>query len=138
MAGLSLSQINNILSDTDSEENLFASAGSDSEEDEVLSDNRSVNQLSIPDGESLASDIEENVEISSQQTYPSKDGKYMWSEKSDRSSAGRYSTENILNTVPGPTQYAISRVTNIKSAFELFIPPDVEKIIIEMSNTEGK
>ncbi|XP_035772477.1 uncharacterized protein LOC102793740, partial [Neolamprologus brichardi] len=39
---------------------------------------------------------------------------------------------------PGPTQYAISRVDDLKSSFQLFLPESIEGIILEMTNLEGK
>ena len=40
--------------------------------------------------------------------------------------------------VPGPNRYAVSRVQDIKSAFELFITPSIKKDILEMINLEGR
>lgn len=39
---------------------------------------------------------------------------------------------------PGPTRYATSRVDDIKSSFELFLPEFIEGIILEMTNLEEK
>lgn len=46
--------------------------------------------------------------------------------------------ENIMSKRPGPTLFAVSRCCNIKSAFLLFFPPTIEKIIIENTNKYGR
>lgn len=38
---------------------------------------------------------------------------------------------------PGPTRLAISHAADILSTFQLFFPPAIKKIIIEMTNVEG-
>ncbi|KAJ8415108.1 hypothetical protein AAFF_G00008060 [Aldrovandia affinis] len=40
--------------------------------------------------------------------------------------------------VPGPSRFAVTRVHDIKSAFELFIPQSVERIILDNTNLEGR
>jgi len=50
----------------------------------------------------------------------------------------KLSSENIIKTVPGPTRMALTRVTDIKSAFELVMPDSIQKIILEMPNVEGR
>ncbi|KAJ8406096.1 hypothetical protein AAFF_G00309840 [Aldrovandia affinis] len=40
--------------------------------------------------------------------------------------------------VPGPTRFAVTPVHDIKSAFELFIPQSVERIILDNTNLEGR
>ncbi|XP_049316471.1 piggyBac transposable element-derived protein 4-like isoform X1 [Bactrocera dorsalis] len=42
--------------------------------------------------------------------------------------------ENIISTQPGPTRFAVSRCHDIVSAFLLFFPPPIEKIVIENTN----
>ncbi|XP_024151020.1 piggyBac transposable element-derived protein 4-like [Oryzias melastigma] len=51
---------------------------------------------------------------------------------------GRARVENIIKMTPGPTRYAASRVDDIKSSFQLFLPESIEGIILEMTNLEGK
>ena len=46
--------------------------------------------------------------------------------------------ENIVRMTPGPTRYATSRVDDIKSSFQLFSPESIVKIILEMTNLEGR
>ncbi|KAJ8405688.1 hypothetical protein AAFF_G00316680 [Aldrovandia affinis] len=38
---------------------------------------------------------------------------------------------------PGPTRIAVTRITDIKSVFELLMPKSIQKIVIEMTNLEG-
>ena len=38
---------------------------------------------------------------------------------------------------PGPTRYATSRVDDIKSSFQLFLPESIVEIILAMTNLEG-
>lgn len=39
---------------------------------------------------------------------------------------------------PGPIRYATSRVDDIKSSFQLFLPESIVEIILEMTNLEGR
>uniref|UniRef100_A0A3Q3L0N4 Nucleolin n=1 Tax=Mastacembelus armatus TaxID=205130 RepID=A0A3Q3L0N4_9TELE len=71
-----------------------------------------------------------------QEPFQSKSGHLLWSSSpQDRRSRAR--VKNIKIT-PGPTRYATSRVDDIKSSFQLFLPESIEGIIVEMTNLEGK
>ncbi|KAL3967747.1 aryl hydrocarbon receptor [Sarotherodon galilaeus] len=75
-----------------------------------------------------------------EETLQSKSGHLLWSSSllgKGKSPRGRARVKNIKMT-PGPTQYAISRVDDIKSSFQLFLPESIEEIILEMTNLEGK
>ena len=39
---------------------------------------------------------------------------------------------------PGPTRYAISRVDDIKSSFQLFLLESMEEITLDMTNLKGR
>lgn len=39
---------------------------------------------------------------------------------------------------PGPTRFAVTRVSDIQSEFQLFISPPVERIILDMTNLEER
>jgi len=67
---------------------------------------------------------------------PSKNGKLSWSH-SPPERQGRLSAANVIKMVPGATKYAVSHVQDIKSAFDLFITPSIEKDVLEMTNLEG-
>ena len=68
--------------------------------------------------------------------FQSKDGNLLWySSPQDR--GGRARGENIIRMTPGPTRYATSRVDDIKSSFQLFLPESIVEIILAMTNLEG-
>ncbi|KAJ3614718.1 hypothetical protein NHX12_018289 [Muraenolepis orangiensis] len=70
-------------------------------------------------------------------TFQSKNGNLLWySSTQDR--GGRARVENIVRMTPGPTRYATSRVDDIKSSFQLFLPESIVEIIMEMTNLEGR
>uniref|UniRef100_A0A0E9XN50 Uncharacterized protein n=1 Tax=Anguilla anguilla TaxID=7936 RepID=A0A0E9XN50_ANGAN len=69
--------------------------------------------------------------------FTSKNGELLWS-GSPVERQGRLSAANVIKMVPGPTRYASSHVQDIKSAFELFITPSMQKDILEMTNLEGR
>lgn len=123
----------NISSDYDGSQN---SSYSDFE-DAILSDNRSDSEVFISDGESEASEVDFNMSTNNI-SYLSKDNKIVWHKEPSNSYKGRLGAENVLRTKPGPTQFATARVTDIKSSFELFISKEIETIIIEMTNIEGR
>lgn len=85
-----------------------------------------------PDYEASSSDENETLSdppVVSQppaNTLPSKNGKLLWS-VSPLEQQGRLSAANVIKMVPGPTRYAVSHVQDIKSAFELFITPSIER-----------
>ncbi|XP_059209533.1 piggyBac transposable element-derived protein 4-like [Centropristis striata] len=74
---------------------------------------------------------------STEGTWTSKDGKIKWS-TSPHQSRGRLSSSNVIKMTPGPTRFAVTRVDDIESAFQLFISPPIEKIILDMTNLEGR
>nr|XP_023659233.1 piggyBac transposable element-derived protein 4-like isoform X2 [Paramormyrops kingsleyae]XP_023659235.1 piggyBac transposable element-derived protein 4-like isoform X2 [Paramormyrops kingsleyae] len=43
-----------------------------------------------------------------------------------------------LRKVPGPTKFAVKHVSDIRSAFELFISKSIQKDFLKMTNLEGK
>lgn len=46
--------------------------------------------------------------------------------------------ENIITTQAGPTRFAVSRCDDMLSAFLLFFPPPIERIVIENTNKHGR
>lgn len=81
---------------------------------------------------------DEKQETSSTEgTWTSKDGNVKWS-TSPHQSRGRLSSSNVIKMTPGPTRFAVTRVDDIQSAFQLFISPPIEKIILNMTNLEGR
>lgn len=69
--------------------------------------------------------------------YPSKNGKYLWTQTSTIKQIGRISKQDIINLTPGPTRYATSRADSIKSSFLLFMPSDLMKLVVNMTNLKG-
>lgn len=66
-------------------------------------------------------------------TFVSKSGQ-VWSSTPFQIDSGRFRTENIISLRPGATRYAKSRVSDIKSAFMLFFPTNIQNIILKHSN----
>ncbi|KAJ8403326.1 hypothetical protein AAFF_G00350980 [Aldrovandia affinis] len=83
------------------------------------------------------SDEEEEELDDDEELFISKDKKMSWS-SIPYETHGKAQAENIIRMTPGPTRFAISRVQDIKSAFELFIPESIQKILIDMTNMEGR
>ncbi|KAJ3603104.1 hypothetical protein NHX12_030848, partial [Muraenolepis orangiensis] len=70
-------------------------------------------------------------------TFQSNEGNLLWySSTQDR--GGRARVDNIIRMTPGPTRYATSRVDDIKSSFQLFLPESIVEIILEITNLEGR
>nr|XP_033488734.1 piggyBac transposable element-derived protein 4-like [Epinephelus lanceolatus] len=69
--------------------------------------------------------------------FKSKDGNMEWSAEPPIIKRGMHRAERLRGQ-PGPTLYAVSRVDTIKSAFELFITPSIENIVLDMTNLEGR
>ncbi|KAJ8384204.1 hypothetical protein AAFF_G00207520 [Aldrovandia affinis] len=78
---------------------------------------------------------EDPEEESPEVTFPSKDGNLLWYSTSlDR----RARANKIVSMTPGPTRYAVSRVDDIKSSFQLFLTESIEKTILAVTNLEGE
>ncbi|KAJ8402480.1 hypothetical protein AAFF_G00365630 [Aldrovandia affinis] len=90
-----------------------------------------------PEHDEETSDEEEEELDDDEELFISKDKKMSWS-SIPYETHGKAQAENIIRMTPGPTRFAISRVQDIKSAFELFIPESIQKILIDMTNMEGR
>ena len=44
----------------------------------------------------------------------------------------------MIRITPGPTRFAVTRVDEIQSAFQLFISPPIERIILELTSLQGR
>ncbi|XP_037553572.1 piggyBac transposable element-derived protein 4-like [Nematolebias whitei] len=71
------------------------------------------------------------------ETYKSKKGNITWS-AIPPVSHGREAAENVMKMTPGITRFALTRVSDIKTCFDLFMPLSLKKVIIAMTNLEGK
>ena len=98
-----------------------------SEDEDDLELNSDSNESDFEPDEGIA------IPIPPSKTFMSKHGEIQWSSSPNMSQA-KLSAENIIKTVPGPTRMAVTRVTDIKSAFELVMPNSIQKIILEMTN----
>ncbi|XP_068435159.1 piggyBac transposable element-derived protein 4-like [Clinocottus analis] len=69
--------------------------------------------------------------------FKSKNGKICWSSVphvvQDRAAAA-----NVIKMTPGITRFAVTRVSDIRTCFELFMPSSLKRVIIAMTNLEGK
>ncbi|XDV54752.1 hypothetical protein PO909_022975 [Leuciscus waleckii] len=70
--------------------------------------------------------------------YQSKNGNILWTSTTPSERQGRIPTHRVIKMTPGPTKLACSNAKDIISTFELFFPNNIKKILIEMSNLEGK
>ena len=102
-----------------------------SEDEDDLELNSDSNDSDFEPDEGIA------IPIPPSKTFMSKNSEIQWS-SSPNIRQTRMSAENIIKTVPGPTRMAVTRVTDIKSAFELVMPNSIQKIILEMTNLEGR
>lgn len=89
------------------------------------------------DKESSDGEEEELLDGIDREIFLSKDKKIAWSSV-PYDAHGRARADNIIKKTPGPTLFAKARVSDIQSAFELFIPPSIQSILIDMTNKEGK
>lgn len=73
-------------------------------------------------------------QLAREEIWLSKNGEIEWS------SCPRHEPRraaNVIRMQPGPTRMAVTRVQDIKSSFELFIPDSIQKIILDGTNLEG-
>ncbi|XP_041864774.1 piggyBac transposable element-derived protein 4-like [Melanotaenia boesemani] len=101
-----------------------------SEEEDNLQYDPEQEDESVGEEDPAVSDAESEV-------FKSKRGDMAWS-SSPYDTHSRAPTENIIKRTPGPTRFAVSHAHDIKTTFELFIPPSLEKILLEMTNMEGR
>ncbi|XP_021162792.2 piggyBac transposable element-derived protein 3 isoform X1 [Fundulus heteroclitus] len=136
-----LSQILNW--DSDLEEEVSETEDLSESEDNVIvdaNDQSSYDDEDSEDESAIVPPTDENQGMrqspSREVTWTSKDGNIKWS--TSPQSRGRPSSANVIKMTPGPTRFAITRIDEIHSAFQLFISPPIERIILEMTNLEGR
>lgn len=122
--------------------------------DNVLDDNEDEDTgQQFSDMDELVSEEEDHVDnvddtddsdedVTAGETNPgenllSKNGKIVWHLQSNRV-GGRAVAANVIKKAPGITTFAVSRASDINSCFQLFIPFQLKKIIMNMTNLEGK
>ncbi|XP_029907418.1 piggyBac transposable element-derived protein 4-like [Myripristis murdjan] len=110
----------------------------DSEIEEDVSEDEDHLEINSDSNDSdFEPDVGIAIPIPPSETYMSKNGEIQWSSSPNKRQA-KLSAENIIKTVPGPTRMAVTRVTDIKSTFELVMPDSIKKVILEMTNLEGR
>lgn len=115
---------------------------SDSENDEEYSDNEEENDTEHNDYSSESgSEIDEDGETELHENeivdtqFVAKNG-MVWD--TNHQNYDRRRSENVINMRPGVTQYAASRITTTKSAFELFMKQDLCEMIVKYTNAFGR
>jgi hypothetical protein len=64
------------------------------------------------------------------------DGEIEWSSCS-RKEPTRMAA-NMIRMQPGPSRMVVTHLQDIKSSFELFIPGNIQKQILDLTNLEGR
>ena len=78
-----------------------------------------------------------DAEAAPAESIQSKNGNIRWSTVPP-DVHGRTAAANIIKMTPGVTRFAVTRVSDIKTCFDLFLPLSLKKVIIAMTNLEGK
>ncbi|XP_068227982.1 uncharacterized protein [Palaemon carinicauda] len=86
---------------------------------------------------SIDTDCNDEEQPPSSVNFTSKKGNIVWSSEKANRSSGEKCAINIIDQTPGITRYAASRISDILSAFELFITPKLFNIILKMTNIEA-
>lgn len=68
----------------------------------------------------------------------SKDKKIFWQFQPQIESQARVASENIIPDRPGVTQYAVARIHDKRSTFDLFFTDAMKKSIVEYTNKNGQ
>ncbi|KAL7840993.1 hypothetical protein SRHO_G00246840 [Serrasalmus rhombeus] len=130
--------------DSDVEEEISEMEDSSEPEDNAIDDPDCQFSHDDEDSEDESTSVpstDENQETqqssSTEGIWTSKDDKIKWS-TSPHQSRGRLLSSNVIKMTPGPTRFAVTRVDDIESAFQLFISPAIENIILDMTNLEGR
>lgn len=123
-----------------SDEQLEALVNASDNEDTISEDENHTSDDNIhPSSES--EDISDadisNDNVHAVQFIQSKNKKITWSLQ-PFPQTGRASSANIINVTPGPTRYAITRVSDIKSSFLVMMNDNIQSIVVEMTNIEGQ
>ncbi|KAM9323738.1 piggyBac transposable element-derived protein 4-like [Gastrophryne carolinensis] len=77
------------------------------------------------------------AEAAPAERFKSKSGKISWSSVPP-DVHGRADAANVIKMTPGFTRFAVTRASDIKTCFDLFMPLSIKKVIIAMTNLEGK
>ncbi|KAM4016931.1 LOW QUALITY PROTEIN: piggyBac transposable element-derived protein 4-like [Anomaloglossus baeobatrachus] len=125
--------------------------------DYILDDNESEDTQQQTDTDEQVSEEEDDVEYQPEDTdssdqsdeevtsaeaapaerFKSKSGKISWSAVPP-DIHGRADAANVIKMTPGITRFAVTRVSDIKTCFDLFMPLSIKKVIIAMTNLRKK
>lgn len=112
------------------EDEEVASSNSDSDDGEEAGDDEEADDNEETGDNEEAGDTVDPL-------FKSKDGT-VWTSRPSNPQCGRMRAENVITLRPGVTRYAAARVDSIKDAFLLFFTPDMERRIIDSTNSFGK
>ncbi|XP_031735170.1 piggyBac transposable element-derived protein 4-like [Anarrhichthys ocellatus] len=123
----------------DEEEESTDEEESEAEMEEVSE----VEDCNYHDEEEESTDEEESEEedpAAIEEYFQSKDEKIIWSSipPSDRRRMLTVERAERETSHHGPTAYARSRIDDIKSTFDLFLPKPIEEVVLNMTNKEGR
>jgi len=107
---------------------------SDSEEDISEEENHTSDDSIHPTSES---DCDTSDSEDDRDNVQSKERKITWSAE-PFPQHGRTSSANIIKLTPGPTRYAISRIDDIRSSFQVIMNNNLSDIVLKMTNIEGR
>lgn len=83
-----------------------------------------------------SSNSEEDIEPCGP-SFLSKDKQIQWNSEPLTMQSGRVSSSNVMQLAPGITRYALTRISDELSAFQLLMPNNIEQIILKNTNLEG-
>ena len=107
---------------------------SDSEEDISEKENHTSDDSIHPTSES---DCDTSDSEDDRDNVQSRERKITWSAE-PFPQHGRTSSANIIKLTPGPTRYAISRIDDIRSSFQVIMNNNLSDIVLKMTNIEGQ
>lgn len=117
-----------VNSEAESDENCFPPNSTEEEDSE---ENVMEEEDEEEGGQQL---IQEKDQEEYDAMWSSKDKKILWSPSNEVSA--HYVPPRIPSS--GPTLYAIARIKNPETAFNLFFPDDIIQLILDMTNLHGK
>ena len=50
---------------------------------------------------------------------------------------GRVAAVDVIRIIPGVTRFAVTRISDINTCFELFMPLTLKRVIVAITNLEG-
>ncbi|XP_029995668.1 piggyBac transposable element-derived protein 4-like isoform X2 [Sphaeramia orbicularis] len=110
-----------------------------SDMDEQVSEEEDNTDYHLEDTDTSNESDEEVIggEAAPAERFKSKNGKIFWSSV-PHDVHGREAAASVIKMTPGITRFAVTRVRDIKTCFELFMPLSLKRVIIAMTNLEGR